>query len=167
FFIEMNTRIQVEHPITEAITDVDLVKEMIRIASGEPMRLRQRDIVFRGHAIECRINAESPINFTPSPGLVTQWVPPGGPGIRVDSHLYSGYHVPPYYDSLIAKIVAYGETRDEALARMRTALSGTVVSGIATNLPLHQELLNDEAVKAGGFDIHFLTRKLESRASQS
>ncbi len=167
YFIEMNTRIQVEHPITEAITGIDLVKEMIRIASGEPLRLRQRDIQFRGHAIECRINAESPINFTPSPGPVTQWVPPGGPGIRVDSHLYSGYHVPPYYDSLVAKIIAYGETRDEALARMRTALLGTIVTGIATNLPLHQELLNDEAVKNGGSDIHFLTRKLESRAVQS
>lgn len=165
FFIEMNTRIQVEHPITEAITGVDLVKEMLRIASGEPLRLRQRDIVFRGHAIECRINAEHPVNFTPSPGLVTQWIPPGGPGIRVDSHLYSGYHVPPYYDSLIAKIIAYGETREEALARMRTALTGTVLTGIASNLPLHLELLNDEAVKTGGSDIHFLTRKLESRVT--
>ncbi len=167
FFIEMNTRIQVEHPITEAITGVDLVKEMIRIAAGDPLRFRQRDIVFRGHAIECRINAESPINFTPSPGTITQWISPGGPGIRVDSHLYSGYHVPPYYDSLIAKIIAYGETRDEALSRMRTALSGTVISGIATNLSLHQELLNDEAVKKGGSDIHFLTRKLESRVAQA
>jgi acetyl-CoA carboxylase biotin carboxylase subunit len=162
-FIEMNTRIQVEHPITEAITGVDLVKEMIRISSGEPLRIRQRDITFRGHAIECRINAETPTNFMPSPGLVTRWVPPGGPGIRVDSHLYSGYRVPPYYDSLIAKIIAYGETRDESLSRMQAALLETVVEGIATNIPLHLELLHDEGVKQGGLDIHFLTKKLENR----
>jgi acetyl-CoA carboxylase biotin carboxylase subunit len=164
FFIEMNTRVQVEHPITEAVTGVDIIQEMLRIAAGEPLRLRQRDITLRGHAIECRINAEDPHTFAPSPGLVSQWIPPGGPGVRVDSHLYSGYRVPPYYDSLVAKIVTHGPDRATALARMRVALRETVIEGIRTNLPLHLELLADPRVERGATDIHFLEKKLASES---
>ena len=160
YFIEMNTRVQVEHPITEMITGVDIIQEMLRIAAGEPLRLRQRDIVLRGHAVECRVNAEDPRTFAPSPGLVTQWIAPGGPGVRVDSHLYSGYRVPPYYDSLVAKIVTHGTDRATALARMRTALRETSVEGIRTNIPLHLDLLADPRVERGGTDIHFLEKKL-------
>lgn len=160
YFIEMNTRVQVEHPITEMVTGIDIIQEMLRIAAGEPLRLRQRDIALRGHAIECRINAEDPRTFTPSPGTVTQWIPPGGPGVRVDSHLYSGYRVPPYYDSLVAKIIAHGPNRATALARMRTALRETAIEGIRTNIPLHLELLADPRVERGGTDIHFLEKKL-------
>ncbi|HKT32286.1 MAG TPA: acetyl-CoA carboxylase biotin carboxylase subunit [Gammaproteobacteria bacterium] len=160
FFIEMNTRVQVEHPITELITGIDIVKWQLMIAAGKPFTLKQKDIQFKGHAFECRINAEDPHKFTPSPGLITRWHAPGGPGIRVDSHAYSGYSVPPYYDSLIGKIIAYGDDRASALARMRTALMETVVEGINTNIPLHQELFSDSAFIAGGTNIHYLEKKL-------
>jgi acetyl-CoA carboxylase biotin carboxylase subunit len=160
YFIEMNTRIQVEHPVTEMITGVDLVQEQIRVAAGEKLRIRQRDVVLRGHAIECRINAEDAFKFTPSPGRIVSYHPPGGPGIRVDSHIYQGYFVPPNYDSLIGKVIAYGATREQALRRMRIALSEMVVQGIQTNIPLHQELLLDERFVKGGTSIHYLEQKL-------
>lgn len=160
FFIEMNTRIQVEHPVTEAITGIDLVQEQLRVAAGQPLSVKQKDMVIHGHAIECRINAEDPFTFVPSPGRVTQFHTPGGPGIRVDSHMYQNCTVPPYYDSLIAKIIAYGDTRAQALARMRIALSEMVVEGIKTNIPLHQELLNDPGFIEGGTSIHYLEEKL-------
>ncbi len=160
FFIEMNTRVQVEHPVTEMITGIDIVKTQILVASGEKLPFRQRDIQFRGHAVECRINAEHPYKFTPSPGRITSWHAPGGPGIRVDSHVYHNYFVPPYYDSLIGKVIAYGDTRDQAIARMRTALSEMVVEGIQTNLPLHQELMLDNAFVRGGTSIHYLEERL-------
>ena len=160
FFIEMNTRIQVEHPVTEMITGVDIVQEQIHIASGEKLRLRQKDIQIRGHAIECRINAEDPYRFTPSPGKITSYHPPGGPGIRVDSHVYQGYSVPPNYDSMVGKVIAYGATREQALARMRIALSEMVIEGIQTNLPLHRDLLNDTRFIRGGVSIHYLEQKL-------
>ncbi len=163
FFIEMNTRVQVEHPITEMITGIDIVQEQIRIAAGEKLVARQRDIVFTGHAIECRINAEDPFTFTPSPGRIDAYHPPGGPGIRVDSHVYQGYTVPPNYDSLIGKIIAYGRDRDQALRRMRIALSEMVVEGIQTNIPLHQELLLDARVVKGGTGIHYLEQKLAAQ----
>ena len=160
YFIEMNTRIQVEHPVTEMVTGIDLVKLQLRIAAGEHLPFQQKDIEIRGHAIECRINAEDPKSFAPSPGPVRLWHPPGGPGIRVDSHLYSGYTVPPFYDSLIAKIIAHGEDRDTAIARMRNALSEMVVEGIKTNAPLHQEIFGHAAFRQGGLDIHYLERRL-------
>jgi acetyl-CoA carboxylase biotin carboxylase subunit len=160
YFIEMNTRVQVEHPVTEMITGVDIVQEQIRIAAGEKMKLKQRDLQFRGHAIECRINAEDPYKFTPSPGRITSFHMPGGPGIRVDSHAYNGYMVPPHYDSLIGKIIAYGDTREQAIARMAIALSETIVEGIKTNVPLHQELMRDAAFLRGGTNIHYLEQKL-------
>ncbi len=160
YFIEMNTRIQVEHPVTEMVTGIDIVQEQIRVAAGEKLSHRQRDIEVRGHAIECRINAEHPFDFTPSPGKITAYHTPGGPGIRVDSHVYQGYTVPPYYDSLIGKIIAYGSTRDQAIRRMRIALSETVVEGIQTNIPLHQELLLDTRFIRGGMNIHYLEQKL-------
>ena len=160
YFIEMNTRIQVEHPVTEMITGIDLVKLQLRIAAGEKLPFRQQDIEIRGHAIECRINAEDPKTFAPSPGPVRLWHPPGGPGIRIDSHLYSGYTVPPYYDSLIAKVIAHGEDRDTAIARMRNALSEMVIEGIKTNAPLHQEIFGHSAFRQGGLDIHYLERRL-------
>jgi len=163
YFIEMNTRVQVEHPVTEQITGIDIVQEQIRIASGEKLRFRQRDIVIRGHAIECRINAEDPFKFTPSPGRITSWHPPGGPGIRVDSHAYVNYFVPPNYDSMIGKVIATGDTRDQALRRMRIALSEMVVEGIQTNLPLHRDLLADSSFVAGGTSIHYLENKLSQR----
>ena len=163
YFIEMNTRIQVEHPVTEFITGVDLVAEQIRIAAGEGLSRRQEDIEFRGHAIEARINAEDPKTFMPSPGKVTEWHAPGGPGVRIDSHLYAGYSVPPYYDSLIGKLVVWGENRETALARMRTALDEMVVEGIHTNIELHKSLVSDAAFIAGGTDIHYLEHKLERR----
>ena len=166
YFIEMNTRVQVEHPVTEMVTGVDIVQEQIRVAAGEKLKHRQRDIEVRGHAIECRINAEDPFNFTPSPGRITSYHPPGGPGIRVDSHAYHGYFVPPYYDSMIGKVIAYGENRDQALRRMRIALSEMVVEGIRTNIPLHQELLSDTSVIRGGVSIHYLERKLAERAAE-
>ena len=160
YFIEMNTRVQVEHPVTELVTGIDIVKAQIAIAAGEPLSVSQDDVRWRGHAIECRINAEDPKTFVPSPGTVTLWHPPGGPGIRVDSHMYSGYMVPPYYDSLIAKIIAHGEHRRAAIARMTTALHEIVVDGISTNIPLHQEIFQHGAFKAGGTDIHYLERRL-------
>ena len=160
YFIEMNTRVQVEHPVTEMITGVDIVKTQILVAAGEKLPFRQKDVNFRGHAIECRINAEHPFKFTPSPGRITSWHVPGGPGIRVDSHVYHGYFVPPYYDSLIAKVIAYGDTREQAVARMRIALSEMIVEGIQTNLPLHQELMLDTSFMRGGTNIHYLEEKL-------
>jgi acetyl-CoA carboxylase biotin carboxylase subunit len=167
FFIEMNTRVQVEHPVTEMITGIDIVQEQIRIAAGQKMRYRQRDIAKRGHAIECRINAEDPWTFVPSPGRITAWHPPGGPGIRVDSHAYANYFVPPNYDSMIGKVIAYGDTREQAIARMRIALSEMVVSGIKTNIPLHQELLLDDAFLRGGTSIHYLEERLAQRKQSS
>ena len=160
YFIEMNTRVQVEHPVTEQVTGIDIVKAQLRIAGGERLPWTQSDIVVRGHAIECRINAEDPKGFIPSPGPVKLYHPPGGPGIRIDSHLYSGYVVPPFYDSLIGKLIAYGEDRDTAIARMKNALSEMVIEGIKTNIPLHQEIFNHGAFKAGGLDIHYLERRL-------
>jgi acetyl-CoA carboxylase biotin carboxylase subunit len=160
YFIEMNTRVQVEHPVTEMITGVDIVQEQLRIASGLPLSLKQSEVQFRGHAFECRINAEDAKTFMPCPGMVTTFHAPGGPGVRVDSHLYDGYTVPPYYDSLIAKIISYGENRDIALARMRVALDELVVEGIHTNTPLHRDLVRDAAFKTGGVSIHYLESKL-------
>ena len=160
YFIEMNTRIQVEHPVTEMITGIDLVQLQIRVAAGEKLPVRQRDIVFKGHAIECRVNAEDPYNFTPSPGRITSFHMPGGPGIRVDSHAYNGYLVPPNYDSLLGKIIAYGDTRDQAIAKLSIALSESAIEGIKTNIPLHQELLADAAFLRGGTNIHYLEEKL-------
>ena len=160
YFIEMNTRIQVEHPVTEMITGVDIVQEQIRVAAGERLSVRQKNVEIRGHAIECRINAEDPFRFTPSPGRITSYHPPGGPGIRVDTHIYQGYTVPPNYDSLIGKVIAYGEDRDQAIRRMRIALSEMAIEGIQTNIPLHQELLLDNRVIKGGVNIHYLEQKL-------
>jgi len=163
YFIEMNTRIQVEHPVTEMITGVDLVQEQIRVAAGEKLRFRQRDIELSGHAIECRINAEDPFKFTPSPGKIVAWHPPGGPGIRVDSHAYAGYFVPPTYDSMVGKVIAYGATREQAIRRMQIALSEMVVEGILTNIPLHRELMVDARFIEGGTNIHYLEQKLADK----
>jgi acetyl-CoA carboxylase biotin carboxylase subunit len=160
YFIEMNTRVQVEHPVTEMITGVDIVKEQLRIAAGEGLSYRQEDISWTGHAVECRINAENPENFLPSPGPITQFHAPGGPGIRVDTHIYNGYIVPPYYDSMIAKLIAHGDDRSAAMARMRGALAEVVVDGIKTNISLHQDICSDAAFLAGGTDIHYLEKKL-------
>jgi acetyl-CoA carboxylase biotin carboxylase subunit len=160
YFIEMNTRVQVEHPVTEMITGIDIVKMQLLIASGEPLPYEQSDVEIRGHAIECRINAEDPKNFVPSPGPIKLWHAPGGPGIRVDSHIYSGYNVPPYYDSMIGKVIAHGESREVAIARMKNALSEMVVEGIKTNIPLHQEIFNHAAFRQGALDIHYLERRL-------
>jgi acetyl-CoA carboxylase biotin carboxylase subunit len=163
YFIEMNTRVQVEHPVTEMITGVDIVQEQIRIAFGEKLRYRQRDIELKGHAIECRINAEDPFKFTPSPGRLTAWHVPGGPGIRVDSHAYAGYFVPPNYDSMVGKVISYGSTREQAIRRMQIALSEMVVEGISTNIPLHRELMVDARFIEGGTNIHYLEHKLSER----
>ena len=160
FFIEMNTRLQVEHPVTEMVTGRDIDKAQLLIASGESLQWRQQDITWSGHAIECRINAEDPKTFMPSPGTVSLWHAPGGPGIRVDSHMYSGYAVPPHYDSLIGKLIAHGENRESAIARMTTALNEVVVEGIHTNIPLHQEIFQHAAFKRGGTDISYLERRL-------
>jgi acetyl-CoA carboxylase biotin carboxylase subunit len=160
YFIEMNTRIQVEHPVTEMVTGIDLVKAQLQIAAGEKLPYRQEDIEFRGHALECRINAEDPRTFMPSPGPIKLWHPPGGPGVRVDSHVYSGYSVPPYYDSMIGKLITHGDTRDTAIARMRNALAELVVEGIKVNTALHQEILAHSAFQGGGLDIHYLERRL-------
>ncbi|MGI9309258.1 MAG: acetyl-CoA carboxylase biotin carboxylase subunit [Gammaproteobacteria bacterium] len=160
YFIEMNTRLQVEHPVTEMITGIDLVKEQLRVAAGEPLGYGQDDISLRGHAIECRINAEDAKTFMPSPGLVDLWHPPGGPGVRVDSHLYSGYMVPPYYDSMIAKVISYGDNRQSAIARMSSALNEMVIEGINTNIPLHREICQHAAFRTGGTDIHYLEKRL-------
>jgi len=161
-FIEMNTRLQVEHPVTEMVTGIDIVKCQLFIAAGEPLPYKQSDVEFRGHAVECRINAEDPSTFVPSPGTITMFHAPGGPGVRLDSHAYTGYQVPPYYDSLIGKVVAHGESRESALARMRTALSEIVVEGIKTNVPLHDHLLRDAEFIRGGTNIHFLESRLAS-----
>jgi len=163
YFIEMNTRVQVEHPVTEMITGIDIVQEQIRIAAGEKLRYRQRDIELKGHAIECRINAEDPFKFTPSPGKIIAWHPPGGPGIRVDSHAYAGYYVPPNYDSMVGKVIAYGATREQAIRRMQIALSEMVVEGITTNIPLHRELMIDARFIEGGTNIHYLEQKLADK----
>ena len=160
YFIEMNTRLQVEHPVTEMITGVDIVREQLRIASGERLSIKQEDVRINGHAIECRINAEDPKTFMPSPGLVTLWHAPGGPGIRMESHVYSGYKVPPYYDSMIGKLIAHGETRSAAFARMKNALAEIVIEGIKTNVALHQEIFQHAAFQAGGTDIHYLEKRL-------
>ena len=165
YFIEMNTRLQVEHPVTEMITGIDIVKEQLKIAAGETLSFKQKDIVFYGHAIECRINAEDPKTFTPSPGTISLYHPPGGPGIRVDTHLYTGYTVPPYYDSMIGKLIAFGDDRDMALARMRTALTEIVVEGIKTNVPLHRDIISDGTFQAGGTNIHFLEQQLKGPSS--
>ncbi|MBU3709060.1 MAG: acetyl-CoA carboxylase biotin carboxylase subunit [Burkholderiaceae bacterium] len=163
YFIEMNTRIQVEHPVTEMITGIDLVQEQIRIAAGERLRFKQRDIVLKGHSIECRINAEDPFKFTPSPGRITAWHAPGGPGIRVDSHAYAGYFVPPNYDSMVGKVISFGITREQAIKRMQIALSEMVVEGILTNIPLHRELMVDGRFIEGGTNIHYLEQKLANK----
>jgi len=160
YFIEMNTRIQVEHPVTEMVTGRDLVAEQILIAGGAPLSFAQSDIEFRGHAIECRINAEDPVRFVPSPGQITVYHAPGGPGVRVDSHVYSGYHVPPHYDSMIGKVITWGADRPSAIARMRTALSELVIEGITDNTPLHEDLLTDRGFEEGGTNIHYLEHKL-------
>jgi acetyl-CoA carboxylase biotin carboxylase subunit len=160
YFIEMNTRLQVEHPITEMVTNIDIVKEQLRIAAGEKLSHQQGDIRHFGHAIECRINAEDPDSFLPSPGTITHFHSPGGPGIRVDTHVYNGYRVPPYYDSMIGKLIAYSHDRDSAIARMCGALNEIVIDGIKTNIPLHQEIIADTAFRKGGTDIHYLEKKL-------
>ncbi|MEJ2385936.1 MAG: acetyl-CoA carboxylase biotin carboxylase subunit [Chromatiaceae bacterium] len=160
YFIEMNTRVQVEHPVTEMITGVDIVKEQIRVASGEELRYKQGDIRIRGHAIECRINAEDSETFIPNPGKIKEFHAPGGPGIRMDTHIYSGYVVPPYYDSMIGKLIAYGENREAALARMCNALRETVIDGINSNIRLQRQILMDAAFQAGGANIHYLEKKL-------
>jgi acetyl-CoA carboxylase biotin carboxylase subunit len=160
YFIEMNTRVQVEHPVTEMITGFDIVKEQLRIANGEPLSSVQKEIKFQGHAFECRINAENAATFLPSPGKVNLFHAPGGPGIRVDSHLYSGYSVPPFYDSLIAKLISYGESRDQALKRMQIALDEILIDGIDTNISLQKKLVRDENFQKGGVNIHYLEEKL-------
>ena len=167
YFIEMNTRVQVEHPVTELITGIDIVQQQILIAAGEKLEFKQKDIKLHGHAVECRINAEDPYKFTPSPGRIQGYHQPGGPGIRVDSHAYSGYMVPPHYDSMIGKVIAYGDTRDQAIRRMRIALSEMVVEGIKTNIPLHQELMMDARFMEGGTSIHYLENKLAGREDGS
>jgi acetyl-CoA carboxylase biotin carboxylase subunit len=160
YFIEMNTRVQVEHPVTEMITGVDIVKEQMRIAMGQPLTYKQSDIRINGHAFECRINAEDPDTFMPSPGLIEQFHPPGGLGVRVDSHIYNGYRVPPYYDSMIGKLIVHGNSRESATARMRGALSEAFITGIKTNIPLLASIMDDENFAAGGTDIHYLEKKL-------
>ena len=163
YFIEMNTRVQVEHPVTEWVTGIDIVEMQLRIAGGEPLPWAQADIVRRGHAIECRINAEHPQTFQPSPGRLREWIAPGGPGVRVDSHMYSGYEIPPFYDSLLGKLITHGNTREDALARMRVALGELVATGIETNVPLHCALLQDAAFIQGGTGIHYLEQWLAAR----
>lgn len=160
YFIEMNTRVQVEHPVTEMITGVDIIKEQLYIASGEKLRYKQSDIVIRGHAIECRLNAEHSKTFMPSPGKIERYHPPGGPGIRIDTHIYGGYSVPPHYDSMIGKLISYGSDRDVALARMRGALDEISITGINTNIELHKEIIGDANFQAGGTNIHYLEKKL-------
>ncbi|MDO5653279.1 MAG: acetyl-CoA carboxylase biotin carboxylase subunit [Brachymonas sp.] len=164
YFIEMNTRLQVEHPLTEWVTGIDLVRTQIMVAAGEKLPFTQRDIQIRGHAFECRINAEDPYKFTPSPGCITHWHAPGGPGVRVDTHVYNNYRVPPNYDSMIGKLIVYGDTREQALARMRSALSETVIEGIQTNIPLHRDLMVDARFSEGGTNIHYLEKWLAQRS---
>ncbi len=160
YFIEMNTRLQVEHPVSEMISGIDMVREQIRIAAGAPLGYRQSDVALRGHAIECRINAESPTDFRPSPGPVSEYHAPGGLGVRVDSALYQGYEVPPYYDSLVAKLIVYGASREECVMRLRRALDEYVIGGIETTIPLHQRVIDDPDFRAGDYDIHWLERFL-------
>jgi len=160
YFIEMNTRLQVEHPVTEMITGIDLVREQLRVAAGEELSFKQEDIEIRGHAIECRINAEDPKTFMPSPGLINLFHAPGGPGVRIDTHIYNGYSVPPYYDSMIGKLITHGQDRDAAIARMKNALTEIVIEGIRTNVPLHQEIFQHAAFQQGGTDIHYLEKRL-------
>jgi acetyl-CoA carboxylase biotin carboxylase subunit len=160
YFIEMNTRVQVEHPVTEQVTGIDIVQTQLRVAAGQKLPFKQKDIHLRGHAIECRINAEDSHTFVPSPGRITGFHMPGGPGVRVDTHAYHNYMVPSHYDSMIGKLITYGDTRDQAIARMRIALSEMVVEGIKTNIPLHSELMNDAAFRQGGTSIHYLENKL-------
>ena len=167
YFIEMNTRIQVEHPVTERITGIDLVCEQLRIAAGQKLTIKQSDIVLRGHAIECRINAEDPDTFMPHPGLIQHFHPPGGPGVRVDTHIYEGYRVPPNYDSMIAKLIVHGPDRETAIARMRVALSEMVIDGIKTNIPLQQRIMRDQGFQAGGQNIHYLEKRLAERKSKT
>ncbi|HVE51849.1 MAG TPA: acetyl-CoA carboxylase biotin carboxylase subunit, partial [Ramlibacter sp.] len=167
YFIEMNTRIQVEHPVTELVTGVDLVREQLLIASGEKLRLKQEDIVLRGHAIECRINAEDPETFLPCPGLIKHFHAPGGPGVRVDSHIYEGYKVPPNYDSMIGKLIVHGNTRAQAISRMKVALSEMVVDGIKTNVPLQQRIMADIGFQQGGTNIHYLEKRLQERKEKT
>ena len=167
YFIEMNTRVQVEHPVTEMITGIDIVQTQILVAAGEKLPFTQRQIEIKGHAMECRVNAEDPFNFMPSPGRISLWHPPGGPGVRVDSHAYTNYYVPPNYDSMIGKIIVHAPTREQAMLRMRTALDETVIEGIKTNIPLHRELFNDAKFMQGGTNIHYLEEwmKLRNRVS--
>jgi len=160
YFIEMNTRLQVEHPVTEWITGIDIVREQLRIAAGEPLRYKQKDVNIQGHAIECRLNAEDPDTFMPSPGLISRYHAPGGQGVRVDSHIYSGYRVPPYYDSMIGKLITYSDSRESAMARMRMALDEIIIDGIKTNIPLHKSLMTDATFQVGGINIHYLENKL-------
>ena len=167
YFIEMNTRIQVEHPVTELVTGIDLVREQLLIASGHKLSIKQSDVVLKGHAIECRINAEDPDTFMPSPGLVSHFHSPGGPGVRVDSHIYEGYRVPPNYDSMIGKLIVHGADRAQAIARMRVALSEMVVDGIKTNVPLQQRILADGGFAQGGQNIHYLEKRLAERKEKA
>ena len=160
YFIEVNSRIQVEHPVTEMVTGFDIVKEQLRIAAGEPLSITQDQVQLKGHAIECRLNAEDPENFMPCPGKIDQFHMPGGPGIRCETHIYNGYVVPPYYDSMIGKLIAHGDNRDSAIARMRTALQEMVIDGIKTNIPLQREILADSAFVTGEQNIHYLEKKL-------
>ena len=162
YFIEMNTRVQVEHPVTEMVTGIDIVKEQLRIAGGLPLSIKQEDISIKGHSFECRINAEDPTSFLPSPGKVKLFHAPGGPGVRVDSHLYSGYSVPPFYDSLVAKLISYAESREQALVRMQIALDEMLIDGIRSNTSLHRDLVRDSEFQKGGVNIHYLEQKLES-----
>jgi acetyl-CoA carboxylase, biotin carboxylase subunit len=167
YFIEMNTRVQVEHPVSELISGVDIIKEQLRIAEGQPLSFKQEDIVFRGHSIECRINAEDPEKFIPSPGTINRYHAPGGPGIRIDSHIYTGYKVPPYYDSMIGKLITFGENRDVAIARMQMALEEIVIDGIKTNIPLQRDIISDPNFQRGGTNIHYLEKKLADKANES
>ncbi|PCJ46815.1 MAG: acetyl-CoA carboxylase biotin carboxylase subunit [Gammaproteobacteria bacterium] len=167
YFIEMNTRVQVEHPVSELITGVDIIKEQLRIAEGQPLSFKQKDITFSGHAIECRINAEDPVTFIPSPGEITRYHAPGGPGVRLDSHIYTGYKVPPYYDSMIGKLITYGENRSVAIARMEMALEEVVVDGIKTNIPLQRKIIADQNFHRGGANIHYLEEMLAAEKAES
>ena len=163
YFIEMNTRIQVEHPVTELVTGIDLVREQLLIASGEKLRIRQEDVVLRGHAIECRVNAEDPETFMPSPGLIKRFHPAGGPGVRLDTHIYDGYRIPPNYDSMIGKLIVHGADRAQAIARMRIALAEMVVDGVKTNLPLQARIMADPGFQQGGQNIHYLEKRIAER----
>ena len=164
YFIEMNTRVQVEHPVSELISGVDIIKEQLRIAEGQPLSFKQSDIQLRGHSIECRINAEDPDTFIPSPGTINRYHAPGGPGVRLDSHIYTGYKVPPYYDSMIGKLITYGENRDVAIARMQMALDEVVIDGIKTNIPLQRNIIADKNFHRGGTNIHYLEEKLANQS---